>query len=283
MHTEMWEQPSVQENLATLRRRGVLVLEPESGHLAGGDEGVGRLASTESIAGLVERIVEGYRGVLSGQRVLVSAGGTREALDPVRVMTNRSSGRQGYAIAEVAARWGAQVTLVTSASRELALDVRRRVRVIPFESAADLAATMFELADDHDVVVMAAAVADFTFDAAPDKLKKEVGPPTLTPRATRDIVSELAARRPPGQVVVAFAAETRDLEENARAKLRRKDVDLIVANDVSSKDVGFGTDVNEVVILDRDGGVERLSRRAKEAVAAEILIKVASLLSQGAS
>ena len=283
MHTEMWEQPSVQENLATLRRRGVLVLEPDAGHLAGGDEGVGRLASPEAIAELVEHIVEGYRGILSGRRVLVSAGGTREAIDPVRVMTNRSSGHQGYALAEVAARWGAHVTLVTSASRELALDVRRRVDVVSFESAADLAAVMLERADDHDVIVMAAAVADFTFDAAPDKLKKASGLPTLSPRATIDIVSALSARRRPGQVVVAFAAETRDLEEHARAKLRRKDVDLIVANDVSSPDAGFAVATNEVLILGRDGSVERLSRRPKEAVAAEILIKVASLLSQGVS
>ncbi|MBW4029511.1 MAG: bifunctional phosphopantothenoylcysteine decarboxylase/phosphopantothenate--cysteine ligase CoaBC [Acidobacteria bacterium] len=283
MHTEMWEQPSVQENLATLRRRGVMVLEPEAGHLAGGDQGVGRLAEPEAIVALARHILEGYRGILSGRRVLVSAGGTREALDPVRVMTNRSSGHQGYALAEVAARWGARVTLVTSSPRELALDVRRRVDVVAFESAADLAAVMLERADDHDVVVMAAAVADFTFDAAPEKMKKEDGVPTLTPRPTTDIVSALSARRRRGQVMVAFAAETRDLEEQARAKLRRKDVDLIVANDVSSPGAGFAVTTNEVLMLGRDGSVARISRRPKEAVAAEILIKVASLLSQGAS
>lgn len=283
MHREMWEQPSVQENLATLRRRGVMVLEPAVGHLAGGDVGVGRLADPEAIVELATRIVGGYRGVLSGWRLLVSAGGTREAIDPVRVVTNRSTGHQGYALAEVAARWGARVTLVTSSTREVALDVRQRIEVVTFESAADLAAVMFERARDHDALVMAAAVADFTFDAAPDKLKKDGGLPTLTPRATIDIVSELAARRRPGQVVVAFAAETRDLEVHARAKLARKGVDLLVANDVSSPGAGFAATTNDVLILGRDASVQHVSRRAKEAVAVEILIKVASLLSQGVS
>ena len=281
MHAEMWEQPSVQENLATLRRRGVLVLEPAVGRLAGGDEGVGRLAEPEDIVALARHVLEGYRGALTGRRVLISAGGTREAVDPVRVMTNRSSGRQGYALAEVAARWGAEVTLVSSVERELALDVRARVRVLTFEDAAELGEVMMTQAEDHDVVIMAAAVADFTFDAAHDKLKKEAGLPTLSPRATTDIVTSLSERRRPGQVVVAFAAETRDLEERARDKLTRKGVDLLVANDVSQPGAGFSVATNEVLILGRDGSVERLSRRPKEAVAAEILIKVASLFSQG--
>jgi phosphopantothenoylcysteine decarboxylase/phosphopantothenate--cysteine ligase len=283
MHTEMWEQPSVQENLATLRRRGVMVLDPEVGHLAGGDEGAGRLPDPDAIFALVQCILEGYRGVLSGRRVLVSAGGTREALDPVRVMTNRSSGRQGYALAEVAARLGADVTLVTSVQRDLALDVRRSIDVVEVESAAQLATAMIERFASSDVAIMAAAVADFTFDAATDKIKREAGLPVMTPVPTIDIVAELVAQRRSGQVVVAFAAETQDLETNAAAKLQRKGVDLLVANDVSAPFAGFAHPTNEVLVLGRDGSVEKLSLRSKEAISEEILVKVASLLSQGVS
>ncbi len=283
MHTEMWEQPSVQENLATLRRRGVMILEPATGPLAGGDDGAGRLPDPVAIFALVQRILEGYRGVLSGVRVLVSAGGTREALDPVRFMTNRSSGRQGYAMAEVAARLGAEVTLVTTMDRSLALDVVRRVRVIDVESAHELAVAMFENFEDADVAIMAAAVADFTFEPAPEKIKKDSGLPVLQPSATLDVVSELVARRRHDQVVVAFAAETNDVEANATSKMRRKGVDLLVANDVSAPSVGFGHITNEVLLIDRDGGVEKLSLRSKEAISQEILTKVASLISQGVS
>jgi phosphopantothenoylcysteine decarboxylase/phosphopantothenate--cysteine ligase len=282
MHTEMWEQPSVQENLATLRRRGVMVLDPEVGVLAGGDEGAGRLAEPATILEMVARIVSGYRGVLSGRRVLISAGGTSEAIDPVRVMTNRSSGHQGYALAEVAARLGADVVLVSAAQRDLALDVRRRVAVVAVESAREMAAAMYEHFAWCDVAVMAAAVADFSFVPAPQKIKKAAGLPVLTPVATVDIVSELARRRRDGQLVVAFAAETGDLEGQALDKRRRKDVDLVVANDVSRPQVGFAHPTNEVAIVGRDETVEWVSRRSKEAVSEVILAKVASLLSQGA-
>ncbi len=281
MHTEMWEQPSVQENLATLRRRGVMVLEPEIGRLAGGDEGAGRLPDPEAIVTMVQRILGGYRGILSGRRVLVSAGGTREAIDPVRVMTNRSSGHQGYALAEVAARLGAEVTLVSAATRDVALDVRGAIRVIHVESAAQMATTMFEHFASCDVAIMAAAVADFTFDAATSKLKKEAGLPELRPVATPDIVTELAARRTPGQLVVAFAAETEDLESRAREKLERKGVDLVVANDLSQPLSGFAHPTNEVLLVGRDGPIEKVSLRSKEGIAEEILAKVASLFNQG--
>ncbi|NNN10100.1 MAG: bifunctional phosphopantothenoylcysteine decarboxylase/phosphopantothenate--cysteine ligase CoaBC [Acidimicrobiaceae bacterium] len=281
MHTEMWEQPSVQENLATLRRRGVMVLEPEVGRLAGGDEGAGRLPEPEVIVTMVQRILEGYRGILSGRRVLVSAGGTHEAIDPVRVVTNRSSGHQGHALAEVAARLGAHVTLVSTATREVALDVRRVIRVIHVESAAQMARAMFDNFASCDVAIMAAAVADFTFDAAPKKLKKEKGLPVLTPVATTDIVSELAARRTGGQIVVAFAAETEDLEARAIDKLERKGVDLVVANDVSQPLTGFASPTNEVLLVSRGPLVERISLRSKEGISEKILTKVASLFNQG--
>ena len=283
MHTEMWEQPSVQENLETLRRRGVMVVAPGVGRLAGGDEGLGRLPEPDAIFALVQAVLQGHRGPLSGRRVLVSAGGTREALDPVRVLTNRSSGRQGYALAEVAARWGAEVTLVSTVRRDLALDVRTRIEVIDVESAAQMATAIFENFAACDVAIMAAAVADFTFEAAHEKLKKEAGPPLWRPVATVDIVSQLASDRACSQVVVAFAAETSDLEARAWDKLRSKGVDLLVANDVSADCAGFEHPTNEVVIVGRDESIEKVSLRSKEAVAQAVLTKVASLLSQGVS
>jgi phosphopantothenoylcysteine decarboxylase/phosphopantothenate--cysteine ligase len=282
MHTEMWRQPSVQENLATLRRRGVLVLEPESGHLAGGDVGVGRMAEPAAIFELVQRILRGYRGPLSGRRVLISAGGTREAIDPVRVIANRSSGRQGYALAEVARRLGADVTLVTTLERPLALDVASSIEVLRVESAQQLHDTMIDRAPDSDCIIMAAAVTDFTVEPSSVKLKKDAGVPTLHLELTPDILSELVTSRRDGQIVVGFAAETNNVAENALKKLRAKGVDLLVVNDVSAPGVGFEHTTNEVVLLGRDEVAETVSLRSKEDVSMAILARVASLLSQGA-
>jgi phosphopantothenoylcysteine decarboxylase/phosphopantothenate--cysteine ligase len=282
MHTEMWEQPSVQENLATLKRRGVLVLEPESGHLAGGDQGAGRLPEPATIAGLVERIVGGYRGALSGARVLISAGGTREAIDPVRVLSNRSSGRQGYALADVAHRMGAQVTLVSTVDGVLGLDTVSAIDVVRVESAAELHEAMLKYALESDCVIMAAAVADFTLKAVDEKLKKRDGVPELHFERTPDILADLVARRRQGQVIVGFAAETTDVLENALVKLREKNVDLLVVNDVGAPGVGFEHSTNEVVLLDHREAPERITLRSKEAVSWEILARVAALLPQGA-
>jgi phosphopantothenoylcysteine decarboxylase/phosphopantothenate--cysteine ligase len=283
MHTEMWEQASVQENLATLRRRGVLVLEPESGALAGGDEGTGRLPEPASIAELVERIVGGYRGALSGVRVLISAGGTREAIDPVRVITNRSSGRQGYALAEVACRMGATVTLVTTVERELSLDTRRAINVVRVDSADELHEAMIERTNKSDCVIMSAAVADFTLKPLPEKLKRRDGLPELHFEPSVDVLADLVAKRHEGQVIVGFAAETSNIEENARQKLRGKSVDLLVVNDVAAPGVGFEYETNEVLLVDRSEVMTRVSLRSKEAVSWEILAKVVALLPQGDS
>jgi phosphopantothenoylcysteine decarboxylase/phosphopantothenate--cysteine ligase len=282
MHSEMWAQPAVQENLDTLRRRGVMVLAPETGHLAGGDVGVGRMAEPAAIFELVEKIVRGYRGPLSAKRILISAGGTREAIDPVRVLANRSSGRQGYALAEVAHRLGATVTLVTTVERELALDVAAAIEVVHVESAAQMRDAMLDRFANADCAIMAAAVTDFTLTAASEKIKKVAGLPSLHFELTADIVHDLVAARTASQVVVAFAAETTNVIENAREKLQRKDVDLLVVNDVSAAGVGFEHATNEVVVLDRDGVAQPVSLRSKEAVAMAILARVASLLSQGA-
>jgi phosphopantothenoylcysteine decarboxylase/phosphopantothenate--cysteine ligase len=283
MHTEMWEQASVQENLATLRRRGVLVLDPESGALAGGDEGVGRLPEPARIAELVERVVDGYRGALSGARVLISAGGTREAIDPVRVITNRSSGRQGFALAEVACRMGAAVTLVTTVERELSLDTRRAIDVVRVDSAEELHDAMIERTNDSDCVIMSAAVADFTLKPSPEKLKRRDGLPQLQFEPSVDVLADLVSQRHEGQVIVGFAAETSNIEENAREKLRSKRVDLLVVNDVAAPGVGFEYETNEVLLVDRTEAVTRVSLRSKEAVSWEILAKVVALLPQGAS
>jgi phosphopantothenoylcysteine decarboxylase/phosphopantothenate--cysteine ligase len=282
MHTEMWEQPSVQENLATLRRRGVLVLEPESGPLAGGDVGAGRLPEPDTIFHLVDRILRGYRGPLSGRKVLISAGGTREPIDPVRFISNRSSGRQGYALAEVAHRLGAEVTLVSTVDLELALDTVRGIEVVPVQSAAEMHDAMMERLGSSDCVILAAAVADFTLTSASEKLKKDAGPPELHFAPTADIVHDLVAKRRGGQVIVGFAAETTNVAENALAKLRRKGVDLLVVNDVAAPGAGFEHATNEVVLLGRDEVAETVSLRSKADISLVILTRVASLLSQGA-
>jgi phosphopantothenoylcysteine decarboxylase/phosphopantothenate--cysteine ligase len=283
MHTEMWEQPSVQENLTILRRRGVLVLEPVTGQLAGGDVGAGRLAEPEVILELVDRIVHGYRGPLTGKRVLISAGGTREPVDPVRVISNRSSGRQGYALAEVARRLGADVTLVTTVERDLALDVVRGVDIIRVETAAQMHDALLKLSPEFECVIMAAAVADFTVTPMSEKWKRYAGSPQLNFEPTADIVADLVAKRHRGQVIVGFAAETSNVQENALAKLRAKGVDLLVVNDVSAPGVGFEHATNEVTLLDHSEVTQTVALRSKEAISLAILTRVASLLSEGAT
>ena len=276
MHTEMWEHASVRENLATLERRGVEIIPPESGRLAGGDAGEGRLADPGIIAARVlERLGRGTRRDLHGVRVVVSAGGPREPLDPVRFITNRSSGKQGHAIASAAARRGASVTLVTSSPLELPRDVSSAVTRIDVETAADMEHAVGAAAEGADVVVMAAAVADFRPKrSAGTKLSKEEGIPELVLEPTPDILAGLAARRRPGQVLVGFAAETHDALERGRRKLTRKGVDLLVVNDVSAPGAGFDHDTNAVVILEADGSAQEIPLTSKDAVANAVLDRV---------
>ncbi len=244
MHTEMWEHPSVVDNVAALRARGVHVVEPDEGRLAGGDVGAGRLADPERIVAAAERVVG--PGDLDGLRVVVSAGGTREPIDAVRVIANRSSGKQGYAVAAEAIARGAQVTLVTTA----ALPAPHGATVVEVETAADMLAAMAAATVESDIVVMAAAVADFRpVDAAAGKLKKRDGVPEIALEPTPDILAELGAGKRAGQVLVGFAAETSDLIANARRKLVDKRLDLIVANDVAAPSVGFAHDTNAVTLL----------------------------------
>jgi phosphopantothenoylcysteine decarboxylase / phosphopantothenate---cysteine ligase len=274
MHTEMWEHPAVQENLATLRRRGVSVVEPEVGPLAGGDSGAGRMAEPAVIVErvLAELAIGDRNGDLAGCRVVVSAGGTREAIDPVRYLTNRSSGKQGHALAEAAARRGARVTLVTAALRP-GPDGVEVVRVV---SAADMEEAMVTAARAADVVVMAAAVADFRPKAPAEAKLHEV--PDLVFEPTPDILAGLVAARPPGQVLVGFAAETDDVMARGRDKLQRKGVDLLVVNDVTAPGTGFDHDTNSVTILEAGGGASEVPLTTKAAVADAVLDRVVARL-----
>jgi phosphopantothenoylcysteine decarboxylase/phosphopantothenate--cysteine ligase len=280
MHTEMWEHPSVRENLATLERRGVEIVPPESGRLAGGDSGEGRLADPAVIvARVLERLGHTARRDLSGHCVVVSAGGTREPLDPVRFLTNRSSGKQGHAIAVAAARRGAAVTLVTTSP--LTLPPGTGITRVDVETAADMEQAVGAAADGADVVVMSAAVADFRPKAtAGTKLSKEDGIPEVVLEPTPDILAGLARRRRPGQVIVGFAAETHDVVERGRRKLERKGVDLLVVNDVSAPGVGFDHDTNAVVILGADGTATEIPLTSKDAVANAVLDRVSAHLDE---
>jgi phosphopantothenoylcysteine decarboxylase/phosphopantothenate--cysteine ligase len=284
MHTEMWEQGSVQDNLATLERRGVRIVPPEIGHLAGGDSGAGRLADPSVIVAAVLSVLaeRGDTGAVGGDlqdmaglRVVVSAGGTREPLDPVRYLTNRSSGKQGHAIAEAAARRGAEVTLITASARNLEPGLAHRVTRIDVETAADMERALDAVRADADVVIMAAAVADFRPKVTADvKLSKEDGLPELVLEPTPDILAGLARTRQPGQVLVGFAAETHDVIERGRRKLARKGVDLLVVNDVSAPGVGFDHDTNAVTILEADGGATEVPLTSKNVVAKAVLDSV---------
>jgi phosphopantothenoylcysteine decarboxylase/phosphopantothenate--cysteine ligase len=275
MHTEMWEHAAVQENLATLRRRGVHVLEPEAGRLAGGDLGAGRLADPERIAAAVLALLDPPAQSLAGLQVLVTAGGTREAIDPVRYVGNRSSGKMGHAIANEAARRGARVVLVTTASVPSAPDVE----VVRVESAEQMHDAVLARFGNTDVVVMAAAVADFRPKAiATHKLKKHDGVPEVVLEPTVDILAALGDAKREHQVVVGFAAETEQLRERAAAKLAAKRVDLMVANDVSAPDAGFEVDTNRAVLLDASGNAEETPLLTKVALAGTVLDRVEELL-----
>jgi len=277
MHTEMWDHPAVQENIATLRRRGVHLVPPDAGRLAGGDMGEGRLADPARIVAAAAEVLS-RGGDLVGLRILVTAGGTREPIDPVRYLGNRSSGKMGHAIVDAAAARGAIVTLVTTTS----LGAPPTTEVVRVGTAEEMASAVLARAPDTDVIVMAAAVADFRPKAtAPEKLKKADGVPEVVLEPTPDILAALGERKTAAarqQVLVGFAAETEQLREHAAAKLAAKHVDLMVANDVSAADSGFEVDTNRAILLDAAGGEEELPLLSKRALADVILDRVAALL-----
>ena len=283
MNDRMYKDAATQENLATLRRRGISVIEPESGALASrGEHGVGRLPEPRALLDAIEASVPGPSGPWDGLRVLVSAGGTREPIDPVRFIGNRSSGRMGLALADRAARRGAEVTLVAA---NVSLAAPPGVRRVDVETAAELAGALEREFDSTDVLVMAAAPADFRpKQAAGEKIHREgTSGFELDLEATEDILAALTSRRREGQTIVGFAAETDADIERAREKLERKGADAIVLNDVSRSEIGFESAENEVMIVER-GGEHHVPLASKEAIADAILDRVEALRSEtGAS
>ena len=277
MNTNMWEHEAVVRNLATLRARGVQVVDPGEGFLACGWTGKGRLAEPEEIVTAAQALLQPDRS-LEGRSVLVSAGPTYEDIDPVRYVGNRSSGRMGFAVAAEASRRGADVTVVAGPTH---VAPPAGVSVVKVRSAIEMRDAVVQRAPRADAVVMAAAVADYMPRRVPEKIAKEDGPLTIVLERTPDILLELgqmrAAGRLPGVVLVGFAAETRDVVARAREKRARKQVDLIVANDVSRADAGFDVDTNAVTLVDADGEAA-LPLQSKADAARAIVDRIASLL-----
>ena len=265
METRMWENAAVQENRGMLAARGVRFIGPASGFLASGHEGLGRMAEPAAIVEEALRLAASCRD-LDSLKLLVTAGPTREPIDPVRFVSNRSSGKMGYELAEAARDRGARVTLLAGRTD---LPRPHGVRVLEFERADELHALLVQEFPECDGLVMAAAVSDFIPQESPELLHRADGPRDLHLTPGRDVLASLAPLKR-GQTVVAFAAETVDLEARARRKMEAKQADLIVVNDIGRKDVGFDAAENEVVILGRDGTREAISRRPKREVADRI-------------
>jgi len=273
MDANMYENPATQANIETLESRGVLMAGPVQGRLASGLMGTGRMLEPAELIGYI-KLTLGRNGDLAGRKIVVSAGGTQEAVDPVRVLTNRSSGKMGYAVAEAARDRGATAVLVSAPT---ALPDPIGVKVVHIETALEMRDAVKAECADGDAVIMAAAVADWRpAEIADQKIKKNTSD-TLSIELVKnpDILSELPAG---GLVKVGFAAESEDLLINAQEKLQRKGLDLIAANDITADDAGFVSDDNRVVLVDRDGAVERVELTSKYDVASRILDRVAALL-----
>jgi phosphopantothenoylcysteine decarboxylase/phosphopantothenate--cysteine ligase len=267
MESAMWEHPAVRANLERLRTRGARMIGPDSGPLASGREGVGRMAEPDSIVAEAWRLATGRRRDLDGLRLLITAGPTREPIDPVRFVSNRSSGRMGFALAEAARDRGARVTLAAGPS---GVPRPEGMRVLEFETADDLHGLLVREFPECDGLVMAAAVSDFIPEQSPRRLHRAEGTCSLRLEPGRDILASLAPLKR-GQTVVAFAAETEDLAERGRRKMEAKDADLVVVNDVGKPGIGFDAEENEVLILHRGGASEAISRRSKREIADRIL------------
>ena len=274
MNTGMWENAAVQQNIKTLRARGVEIVAPVSGHLACGDSGAGKL---EDVAVIAERACELLfaKKDMEGLRVMVTAGPSREALDPVRYISNRSSGKMGYAIAQAAQKRGAEVTLL---SGPVAIEAPQGVKLVPFTTTQELLGRASELAQEQDLLIQAAAPADYRAkEVAPQKIKKQGGEPmTFTLVENPDVAATLGKAKRSGQVFVGFAAETNDVLAHARDKLARKNLDMIVANDVTRPGAGFDVDTNIVTLITKDGQ-EALPMMSKAEVAQRILDRALAL------
>ncbi|MGH9327644.1 MAG: bifunctional phosphopantothenoylcysteine decarboxylase/phosphopantothenate--cysteine ligase CoaBC [Terriglobia bacterium] len=274
MNVNMWEHKATQANLSLLRERGVRIVEPDAGYLACGMTGMGRLAAVEKIAEAVFAAL-GLREDFCGETLLVTAGPTHEPMDRVRHLTNRSSGKMGYALAEAGHRRGARVVLVSGPTH---LDPPSGVELQAVETADQMAEAVLERLETASIVVMAAAVADYqAVTIVPGKIKKNHGNLSIELKPTRDILAEMAGRRQPGQVIVGFAAETEHLVENAARKLRAKGADLMVANDVTRNGAGFYEDTNIVTLIFPDGKVTPLEKMSKFDVANRVLDAVTEI------
>ncbi len=274
MNVEMWENAATQQNVETLRARGVKVIDPDEGYLACGMTGAGRLTSVETIAQAVFAAL-GLGEDLKGETLLITAARTEEALDPIRYLSNRSSGKMGYALAEAARRRGARVVLVSGPTH---LDPPDGVELVAVRTAEEMARAVFRYLDEATTVIMAAAVADFCAgEPSPAKIKKPSGPLTVRLEPIRDILAEIARRRRANHCVVGFAAETDDVLENAAEKLRTKRLDLIVANDVTQEGAGFEVDTNIVTLVYPEGRQVPLEKMTKFEVAERVLDAVVEL------
>lgn len=278
MDAGMYSHPATQENVEILRRRGVTFIGPAEGHLASGLVGVGRMTEPTEILGTIRHALA-QGGQLTGSHVVVTAGGTQEPIDPVRAITNHSSGKQGYALAQAALDAGAEVTLIHGPT---ALSDLVGARSISVQTAAEMLEAVLAETIRADVLVMAAAVADFRpMKTAANKIKKESGVPELPLEATTDILAAVAARKTKTgfpRVTVGFAAESQALIESAEAKLKHKHLDWIVANDITAADAGFGVDTNRVILMGADGVSESLPLMSKADVAEAVLLRVAERL-----
>jgi phosphopantothenoylcysteine decarboxylase/phosphopantothenate--cysteine ligase len=273
MHSGMWNHAATRQNVGTLVERGVVIVGPAEGPLAAGDQGLGRMSEPEEILGVVIRELTGTQD-LAGRRVVVTAGPTHEPIDPVRFLANRSTGKMGFAVAREAARRGAEVTLVTGPA---SLPDPRGVEVVRVETAEEMAAAVTDRYPRADAVVMAAAVADWRPKApSAEKLKKESGPPSLALEPATDILAMLGKRKE-RQVLVGFAAETGDFEDEARRKLAEKNLDLIVVNEVGRPGTGFGSDTNRAAILAREGDDTPLREWTKPELARAICDRLVPL------
>lgn len=249
MNTRMYENPITQDNLQTLRKYGFTVIEPATGHLACGDTGAGKMPEPEELCDWLLQAIQCEKD-LAGKKILVTAGPTREALDPVRYLTNRSSGKMGYAVAKAAARRGAEVTLVTGPTE---LPPPRFCTVVPVTSAADMFEAVTSRSDQMDVIIKAAAVADYTpLEVAGDKIKKSDTDLSIPLARTKDILGWLGEHKKPGQFLCGFSMETRDMLENSRKKLQKKNLDLIAANNVKVPGAGFAGDTNVLTLIAPD-------------------------------
>ena len=274
MNTGMWENAAVQQNIKTLRARGVEIVAPVSGHLACGDNGAGKLEDVAVIAERACKLLFAKKD-MEGLRVMVTAGPSREALDPVRYISNRSSGKMGYAIAQAAQKRGAEVTLL---SGPVAIEAPQGVKLVPFTTTQELLDRASELAQEQDLLIQAAAPADYRAkEVAPQKIKKQGGEPmTFTLVENPDVAATLGKAKRSGQVFVGFAAETNDVLAHARDKLARKNLDMIVANDVTRPGAGFDVDTNIVTLITKDGQ-EALPMMSKAEVAQRILDRALAL------